>query len=170
MKKRTYMFSIIAIALLIGISALVIVLGNNDITETQAEEKTAIENNDFLNSFNKINVALKEESTNSYYFKDNMDLHNGDLFLLNRENKGLDLKKGDYVEIDLSMIPDGKSHTGVGYILDGKYTEVFSAPIYDQLTTSFDVEEDGEYIICIIGVNANFITITDGVISIDKFD
>ena len=167
MKKRTYIFSIVAIAVLIGISTLFIVLGDNGNSGTQSVEKTAIENNDFLNNFNKINIALKEESPNSYYFKDNMDLHNGDLFLLYRENKGLNLKKGDYVEIDLSMIPDGNSHTGVGYIVDGQYTEVFSAPIYDELITSFEVKADGEYIICIIGSNANFITVTNGVISIN---
>ncbi|MFJ5770166.1 hypothetical protein [Psychrobacillus sp. NPDC093180] len=139
----------------------------NENFATQAELKTEIENNDFLNSFNKVDVALKEESPNSYYFKENMDLHNGDLFLLNRKNNGLHLKKGDYVEIDLSMIPDGFSHTVVGYILDGKYTETFSEPVTDKLITSFEVDEDGEYIICIIGANANFITITGGVISIN---
>ena len=159
MKKRIYLFSILAVAVIIGISILTMVLGNNS-------KETEIENVQFLNDFNKINVALKKKSRSNYFFK-NMDLHNGDLFLLNRKNEGLDLKKGDNVKIDLSMNPDGQSATGVGYILDGKYTEIFSASVYDQLTTSFDVEEDGEYIICIIGFNANFITITEGVISID---
>ncbi|MEK4485632.1 hypothetical protein MHH81_08505 [Psychrobacillus sp. FSL H8-0484] len=114
MKKRIYLFSITIVALLIGISALTIVLGNNDTSETKAKEITEVEIDDeFLNSFNKINVALKEDSPNIYSFK-NMKLHNGDLFLLNGENKGLALKKGDSVEIDLSIIPDGTSATGVG--------------------------------------------------------
>ncbi|MEI4770944.1 hypothetical protein WAX74_15080 [Psychrobacillus sp. FJAT-51614] len=166
MKKRTYLFSILAVALLIGISTLTLVLGSNDDSEIHAEEKTEIKNNSFLDSFNKINVALKKKHPNSYVFK-KMDLHNGDLFLLNEENKGLALKKGDSVEIDLSIIPDGTSATGVGYILNGNYTEIFSASVTDQLMTDFYVEEDGEYIICIIGFNANFITITEGVISIN---
>ena len=96
-----------------------------------------------------------------------MDLHNGDIFLLNGESQGLKLKEEDNVLMDLTIIPDGLSHTGVGYILDGKFTEIFSAPVSDKLTTSFDVKGDGEYIICIVGGNANFITITDGLISID---
>ncbi|WP_391122409.1 hypothetical protein [Psychrobacillus sp. L3] len=167
MKKRIYLSSIIIIALLIGISALTIVLGNNDTSETKAEEITEVEIDDeFLNSFNKIYVALKQRSPNNYSFK-NMKLHNGDLFLLNGENKGLALKKGDSVEIDLSIIPDGTSATGVGYILNGNYTEIFSGSVTDQLMTDFYVEEDGEYIICIIGFNANFITIKNGVISIN---
>lgn len=167
MKKRIYLFSNIVVALLIGISALTIVLVNNDTSETRAEEITEVEIDDeFLNSWNKINIILKEKSPSKYYFK-NMDLHNGDIFLLHEENQGLKLKEGDNVLVDLTIIPDGLSHTGVGYILDGKYTEIFSAPVSDKLTTSFDVKVDGEYIICIIGGNANFITITDGVISID---
>lgn len=166
MKKNSYFSNILVTVVIFGMSTVIIVLGNNGNSETLAEERASIANNHFLNSFNKINVALKEESPNSYYFKDDMNLYNGDLFLLNKEHKGLDLKKGDHVEIDLSMIPDGNSHTGVGYIVDGQYTEVFSAPIYDELMTSFDVKIDGEYIICIVGWNANFITVTDGVISI----
>ena len=167
MKKRIYLFSIIIIGLLFGISALTIVFGNNDTSETKAEEITEVEIDDkFLNSWNKINIALKEKAPTNYYFE-NMNLHNGDIFLLNGENKGLKLKEGDYVLVDLTIIPDGLSHTGVGYILDGKYTEIFSAPVSDKLTTSFDVQVDGEYIICIIGANAKFITITDGDISID---
>ena len=167
MKKNSYFTNILVTAVIFGMSIVIIVLGNNGNSETEAEEQVSTANNHFLSSFNKINVALKEESPNSYYFKDDMDLYNGDLFLLNKEHKGLDLKKGDHVEIDLSMIPDGNSHTGVGYIVDGQYTEVFSAPIYDELITSFEVKADGEYIICIIGWNANFITITDAVISIN---
>lgn len=165
MKKRIYLFSIIVVALL-GISALTIVLVNKD-TEKEAEEITEVEVDDeFLNSWNKINITLKEKSQNNYYFE-NMDLHNGDIFLLNGESQGLKLKEGDNVFVDLNIIPDGLSHTGVGYILNGKYTEIFSAPVSDKLTTFIDVEVDGEYIICIIGGNANFITIKDGVISIE---
>ena len=141
MKKRIYLFSIIVVALLIGISALTIVLGNNDTSETKAEEITEVEIDDeFLNSWNKINIRLKEKSPNNYYFE-NMDLHNGDIFLLHGENQGLKIKKGANVLLDLTIIPDGLSHTGVGYILDGKYTEIFSAPVTDKLTTSFDVED-----------------------------
>jgi len=165
MKKRIYLFGIIVVALL-GISALTIVLVNKD-TEKEAEEITEVEIDDeFLNSWNKMNITLKEKSQNNYYFE-NMDLHNGDIFLLNGESQGLKLKEGDNVLVDLNIIPDGLSHTGVGYILNGKYTEIFSAPVSDKLTTSIDVEVDGDYIICIIGGNANFITITDGVISIE---
>ena len=160
MKKRIYLFSIIAVALLIGITALFLILGNNkNLAEVEIKDNV-------LNSWNKINIALKEKSQSSYYFK-NMDLYNGDIFLLQGENQGLELKDGNNVLVDLTMIPDGLSHTIVGYILDGKYTEIFSEPVSDKLTTSFDVEVDGEYIICIIGANANFITITEGVISID---
>lgn len=96
-----------------------------------------------------------------------MDLHNGDIFLLDGEVQGLKLKEGDNVLVYLTIIPDGLSHTVVGYILDGKFTEIFSAPVSDKLTTSFYVKVDGEYIICIVGSNANFITIMDGLISID---
>lgn len=167
MKKRIYLFSIIIIAFLIGLSALTKMFGNNDTSEIKAEEFSEVKLDDkFLNSWNKINIALKEKTSTNYYFE-NVDLHNGDIFLLNGENQGLKLKGGDTVLVDLTIIPDGLSHTGVGYILDGKYTEIFSAPVSDKLTTSFDVQMDGEYIICIIGANANFITITDGVISID---
>jgi len=166
MKKRIYLFSIIVVALL-GIFALSIMLVNKDTSEKEAEEITEVEIDDeFLNSWNKINITLKEKSQNNYHFK-NMDLHNGDIFLLNGESQGLKLKEGDNVLVDLTIIPDGLSHTGVGYILDGKYTEIFFAPVSDKLTTSFDVKVDGDYIICIIGGNANFITITDGVISIE---
>ncbi|KAA0955432.1 hypothetical protein FQ087_12490 [Sporosarcina sp. ANT_H38] len=140
-------------------------LSDTDKGEPQ-EEKTEIEIEDPLNSWNKINIELKKESPNYYYFE-NMDLNNGDLFLLHRENQGLKLKEGDSVLVDLTMVPDGLSHTGVGYILNGKYTEIFLAPVSDKLITSFDIEEDGDYIICIVGSNANFITITNGVISID---
>ena len=165
MKKRIYLFGIIVVALL-GISALTIVLVNKD-TEKEAEEITEVEIDDeFLNSWNKMNITLKEKSQNNYYFE-NIDLHNGDIFLLNGESQGFKLKEGDNVLVDLNIIPDGLSHTGVGYILNGKYTEIFSAPVSDKLTTSIDVEVDGDYIICIIGGNANFITITDGVISIE---
>lgn len=166
MKKRTYMFSILAMALLIGISIFTLMLGNNENSVTKAEEKTVIENNSFLNELNKINVTLEEESPNNYSFN-NMKLNNGDLFFLKSENKGLALKRGDNVEIDLSIIPDGTSATGVGYILNGNYTEIFSASVTNQLMTDFYVEEDGEYIICIIGFNANFITISDGAILVD---
>lgn len=160
------MFSILDIALLIGISIFTLVLGNNNKSLTKAEEKTVIENNSFLNELNKINVTLEEESPKNYSFN-NMKLNNGDLFLLKSENKGLALKKGDNVEIDLSIIPDGTSATRVGYILNGNYTEIFSASVTNQLMTDFYVEEDGEYIICIIGLNANFVTISDGAILVD---
>ncbi|MCK1998789.1 hypothetical protein MPH47_16445 [Psychrobacillus psychrodurans] len=167
MKKRIYLFSIIVVALLIGISALTIVLVNKDTSEKEAEEITEVVIDDeFLNGWNKINITLKEKSQNNYNFED-IDLHNGDIFLLNGESKGLELKEGDNVLVDLTIIPDGLSHTGVGYILDGKYTEIFFAPVSDKLITSFDVKVDGDYIICIIGGNANFITIKGGVISID---
>lgn len=137
------------------------------ITEKEAETITKVKFEDeFTDLWNKINITLNEESPNNYYFK-NMDLHNGDIFLLDGESQGLKLKKGDNVLVDLTIIPDGSSHTGVGYILEGKYTEIFFEPVSDKLTTSFDVKVDGDYIICIIGGNANFITITDGVISID---
>ena len=160
MKKRIYLFSIITVALLIGISALFLILGNNK-TLAEVEIKDNV-----LNSWNKINIELKEKSPNNYHFE-NMDLNNGDLFLLHGENQGLKLKEGDNLLVDLTMVPDGLSHTGVGYIMNGKYTEFFLAPVSDKLITSFDVEEDGDYIICIVGGNANFITITNGAISID---
>ena len=164
MKKK--LVSIIVVAPL-GISALIIVLVNKDTSEIEIEDITEVKIGDeFLNSWNKINITLKEKTQNNYYFE-NMNLFNGDIFLLNGESKGLKLKEGDNVLMDLTIIPDGLSHTGVGYILDGKFTEIFSAPVSDKLTTSFDVKVDGEYIICIIGGNANFITITDGLISID---
>jgi hypothetical protein len=167
MKKRIYLFSIVVVALLIGISALTIVLVNKDTSEKEAEEITEVVIDDeFLNGWNKINITLKEKSQNNYNFED-MNLHNGDIFLLNGVSKGLELKEGDNVLVDLTIIPDGLSHTGVGYILDGKYTEIFFAPVSDKLITSFDVKVDGDYIICIIGGNANFITIKGGVISID---
>lgn len=158
MKRNVYFFSIIII--LIGLSILIISVNN------EKPKMMEIKNDEFLNSFNKINVALEKESPNKYFFK-NIKLHNGDLLFLNDKNKGLDFKKGDLVEIDLSINPDGKSATGVGYILDGKYTEIFSDSIYDSLKTSFNIKEDGEYIICLIGFNANFIAITDGTISIN---
>lgn len=164
--KKPYLFSILAIVLLIGVSTLTLVFGNSEKSVIEAEEETVIENDSFKNELNKINVALEDESPNIYSFK-NMDLHNGDLFLLKEDNKGLALKKGDIVEIELFIIPDGRSATGVGYILNGNYTEIFSDSITDQLMTDFYVEEDGEYIICIIGFSANFVTIKDGVISIN---
>ncbi|WP_433596482.1 hypothetical protein [Lysinibacillus xylanilyticus] len=141
---------------------------NNEVNTTKtAEVETKVKFEDeFTDLWNKINITLNEKSPNNYYFE-NMDLHNGDIFLLDGESQGLKLKEGDNVLVDLTIIPDGLSHTGVGYILDGKYTEIFFEPVSDKLTTSFDVKVDGDYIICIIGGNANFITITDGVISID---
>ncbi|HEX5519077.1 MAG TPA: hypothetical protein VFX18_01420 [Candidatus Nitrosocosmicus sp.] len=164
MNKKRNLFYVIVLVMLTGISALTIALWNND--NSVAEAKIEIKNNQFLNNFTKINVSLKKKFPNSYSFK-NLDLHNGDLLLLNRKNEGLDLKKGDYVDIDLSIIPDGYSATAVGYILNGKYTEIFLDSVYDQLTASFDVEEAGKYIICIVGGNASFITIKDGLISIN---
>ncbi|WP_342577085.1 hypothetical protein [Psychrobacillus sp. FSL K6-2843] len=163
---KNYLFSIIVVALL-GISALAILLVNKDTSEKEAEETNEVKIDDeFLKNWNKINITLKEKSRNNHYFE-NEDLNNGDIFLLNGESQGLKLKEGDNVLVDLTIIPDGLSHTGVGYILNGKYTEIFSAPVSDKLTTSFDVKVDGEYIICIVGGNANFITITNGLISID---
>lgn len=167
MKKRIYLFSIIVVALLIGISALTMVLVNKDTSEKEAEEIAKVKFEDeFTDLWNKINITLSEKSPNNFYFE-NMDLHNGDIFLLDGDVQGLKLKEGDNVLVDLTIIPNGLSHTVVGYILDGKFTEIFSAPVSDKLTTSFDVKEDGEYIICIVGGNANFITITDALISID---
>ncbi|MFJ8067132.1 hypothetical protein ACIQYS_21385 [Psychrobacillus sp. NPDC096426] len=166
MKKRIYLFSIIVVVLLIAISTLTIVLVNKDTSEKEAEEITKAKFEDEFLDWNKINITMKEKSPNNYYFE-NMDLHNSDIFLLHGEVQGLKLKEGDNVSVDLTIIPDGLSHTVVGYILGGKFTEIFSAPVSDKLTTSFDVKVDGDYIICIIGGNANFITITDGVISID---
>jgi len=94
-------------------------------------------------------------------------LKNGDIFFLLSQNKGLKLKVGDKVNIDLTMIPDGLSHTVVGYLLDGEFAEIFSEPVSDKLITSFDVKVDREYIIHIVGSNANFITITEGTIVVD---
>lgn len=167
MKKRIFPKSFIVLVLLIGISALTIVLANKVTSEKKAEEILEVEIDDgYLNSWNKINITLKKTSKSNFYFK-NKDLYNGDIFLLHGESQGLKLKEGDNVLVDLTLIPDGLSHAGVGYILDGKYTEIFSASVSDKLTTSFDVKVDGDYIICIIGGNANFITIKDGVISIE---
>ena len=174
MKKYLYAGIILASLVLTGCSGdeetngqVTGVLGNKDTSENKAEEITEVEISDeSLDNWNKINITLKEKSPNNYYFE-NMDLHNGDILLLHEDSQGLKLKSGDNVLVDLIMIPDGLSHTGVGYILDGKYTEVFFEPVSDKLTTSFDVKVDGDYIICIIGGNANFITITDGAISID---
>lgn len=162
MKKRIFKFSILVVVLLIGISALTILIANKDSSETKAVEI----DDEFLNNWNKINIPLKKTSRSKYFFK-NMDLYNGDIFLLQRKSQGLKLREGDNVLVDLTLIPDGLSHTVVGYILNGNYTEIFSAPVSDKLTTSFDVNVDGDYIICIIGGNANFITITNGVISIE---
>ncbi|MFJ7973803.1 hypothetical protein [Psychrobacillus sp. NPDC096389] len=174
MKKYLYAGILLASNVLTGCSGeeetngqVTGMLGNKDISENKAEEITEVEISDeSLDNWNKINMTLKEKSPNNYYFE-NMDLHNGDILLLHGESQGLKLKSGDNVLVDLTMIPDGLSHTGVGYILDGKYTEVFFEPVSDKLTTSFDVKVAGDYIICIIGGNANFITITDGAISID---
>lgn len=160
-RKIIYPYSLIVIVL-IGIVILTAVFGNTNNPKAEVD----LTNNQFLNSFNKIYIGLKKKSSNKFTFK-NKDLHNGDLFILNTKKQGLDLKKGDNVKIDLTIIPDGYSATGVGYILNGQYTEVFSDSVYNHLTTSFDVEEDGEYTICIIGVNANFITIKNGVISVE---
>lgn len=139
---------------------------DDDNKEVTAEVETKVKFEDEFTDWNKINITLKEKSPNNYQFE-NLDLRNGDIFLLNGENQGLKLKEGDNVSVDLTIIPDGLSHTGVGYILDGEYTEVFFAPVSDKLTTSFNIKVNGDYIICIIGSNANFIAITEGVISID---
>lgn len=160
MKKRIYMSSIIFIVLLLGVLALIIMFESKD-----KLAKVEIKDN-VLNSWNKVNISLKDKSSNSYYFK-NKDLKNGDIFFLHSQNRGLKLKDGDKVNVDLTMIPDGLSHTIVGYLLDGVFTEIFSEPVSDKLTTSFDVKVDGEYIICIVGTNANFISITEGTIVVD---
>lgn len=141
-------------------------INNEDNTKKTEEIETKVKFEDEFLGWNKINITLNEKSQNNYYFE-NMDLYNGNILLLQGKNGGLELKDGNNVQIDLTMVPDGLSHTGVGYILDGNFTKVFLERVSDKLTTSFDVKVDGEYIICIIGTNANFITITDGFISID---
>ncbi|MDF2066568.1 hypothetical protein [Bacillus sp. Cr_A10] len=74
MKKRIYLFSIIIVALLIGISALTIVLVNKDTSEKEAEEISKVKFEDeFTDLWNKINITLNEKSPNNYYFE-NMDL------------------------------------------------------------------------------------------------
>jgi len=158
MKKLKYLFGIVILLFFIGISVMIF-NKNNSINVVEI-------NDEVLNSWEKVYISLKEKSLNQYYFK-NEDLHNGDIFLLQRKNQGLMLKDGDKVLINLTIIPDGLSHTVVGYILDEKFTEIFSEPVSDKLSTSLEIKSDGEYVFCIVGSNANYITIKNGVIIVD---
>lgn len=157
MKKRIYIFSFIFIVILIGISVGIIMFKNTgNLSEVEIKDSE-------FNSWNKVNISLKEKALNSYYFK-NKNLKNGEILLLQSKNRGLKLENGDKVNIELTMIPDGLSHTVVGYILNDNFTEIFSEPVSDKLTVSFDVKVDGEYIISVVGSNANFIRITEGTV------
>ena len=61
MKKQIYIFS--SLIIIIGISIWIIMFNNTgNLTEVEIKES------DF-NSWNKINISLKEKSLNSYYFK-----------------------------------------------------------------------------------------------------
>ncbi|MEK3955764.1 MULTISPECIES: hypothetical protein [unclassified Psychrobacillus] len=135
-------------------------------SETTEIAEVVIENDDYLNSLNKIDINLLESSPSVYSLK-NESLANGDIFLLREKNEGLSLKKGDHVFINLTFEPDGSSQTNAGFILNGNYTELFAEKITDKLVTDFTVEEDGEYIFCVIGFNANFINLTYGGIHIN---
>lgn len=162
MKQKKWIY------LLIGLIAIIVIIYFVN-TSNKSDRQEQVYTEEDISMYIHKDFSINEESKNKYRFK-NLIAPNGQAFLLKYNNKPLTLKKGDVVSLNLELdLPDDITNQFVlGYYLNDSFYHVFSDQISNKLDTSFNISKDGEYMICIVGSSASYLSITDGLITIKK--
>ncbi|MGE7021931.1 hypothetical protein [Solibacillus cecembensis] len=164
MKTKTLLIVIITIGV---IAILGIIYFSISFNKTDKQEQLYQEED--ISMFRHKDFFIKKEAKDKYSFKE-LIIPNGEAFLMKYNNNPLTLKKGDVVslKLDFDILEDEDSnvHFVFGYYLNDKFYQVFFDRISNKLDASFEIPNDGEFTICLVGASAGILTITDGFISI----